>query len=104
MKASLCSLCVIVASLFFAASANADALPYERELGSCVDAIRDNIDLRGAARVRHIVSRSDRDVRGYELTIDTFVYGDGETRRYEAVCLTRGTLSPMKLEIDGLRI
>lgn len=98
------SLPAVGLSALLVTSAAADVLPYERELGSCVDAIRRNIDLAGASRIRHIVSRSDRDVRGYELTIETIVYGAGATRSYEAVCLGRGELEPLRLEIDGERI
>lgn len=93
--------------LFAAAATSADAsdvLPYERELGSCVEAIQQNVDLSGVARVRHIVASADRDVRGYELTIDTYLYGTGATRKHEIVCLARGSMQPFKLRIDGERI
>ena len=89
------------ASLTMSAAAVAETLPYERELGSCVDAIYRHIELDDAVKVRHIVSESERDARGYELKIDTIVYRSGSTERFAAVCLARGTLKPFRLEIDG---
>ena len=83
------------------APAAADPLPWERELGSCVDAIYRHIDLDDAFKVRHIVSESERETRGYELTIDTIVYRDGSTQRFATVCLARGALEPLRLTIDG---
>jgi len=92
-------------ALFASTTAGAEnRLPFESELNACVSAIQAQVDLGDATRVRHIV----RDSRGalgalggYRLEIDTIVYKGDTSRQHSAVCVTRGALAPLSLNIDG---
>jgi hypothetical protein len=83
------------------ASASDDAPPYAAEMRSCIDEVYSRLDLDGAERVRHYISKTRRSRVGYVLYIDTIVFGGDSSQQYASYCLANGTETPVKFEIES---
>lgn len=92
----------VLGALFAAAETRAEnSVPYQTELSSCIEGIYDRIELADANRVRHVVMDYSRDVRGYEITIETTVFRGSQTTEFAAVCLARGESKPFRLRLKN---
>lgn len=88
-----------------AATAHADRtddIRFAAELDACVTALKDNLNLDGVHRIRHIVRKSDAQSIGYALTLKTSTYSDGAERLYSAYCVVVGNNKPTRLHIEEI--
>jgi len=83
------------------ASADYEAPPYAAEMRSCIDQVYSRLDLAGADRVSHYISKTRRSRVGYAIYIDTIVFDGDSSQQYASYCLASGTDTPVKFEIES---
>lgn len=72
------------------------------EVNACIAEVRERMDYRDAARVRHDVTAIERRTVGYTLRISTTVYGENERdaiRAYAATCVVNGDNPPLSFDM-----
>lgn len=72
------------------------------EVNACIAKVRERMDYRDAARVRHDVTAIERRTVGYTLRISTTVYGENERdaiRAYAATCVVNGDNPPLSFDM-----
>ena len=97
---------LVLTSLFALAApvhaATVDESGVADEVNACVAEVRERVDYRDAARVRHDVVAIERRTVGYTLKISTSVFGAAASdaiRAYAATCVVNGSNPPMKFEM-----
>ena len=85
-----------------------DAIAFNSEIHSCVDAVADHANYSDASRVQHTVVKAERAFLGYALTIDTAVFAasddDVAIRYYATYCVANGRNKPLKFRISEVDI
>lgn len=79
-----------------------EALPFGKEVDSCLAAVNAQVATERARRVRHVVSNAKPTGIGYVLTIETAVFFEGSEKKYEAYCVASGSNAPLTLKIEEL--
>lgn len=97
---SLGTLVLLGLALAHSASAN-DAHRKNVQIQTCVAAIGERADYRGAERVVHKVTRlHQRNYAELAMRIDTAVYGSDEVREYAASCVTHTLGDIVRLRVN----
>jgi len=74
---------------------------YLAEIDSCIVELARRIDVSGAERLRHVVTKSRRSGSRYALSIETTVFtADGETN-YSVYCLASGNATPIAFKLKA---
>ena len=84
-----------------------DNLAIEREVNSCIAEVNDHANYNDATRVRHLVVKIKKSIRGYVLTIDTNVFTISDeiaARKYASYCVVKGDGKPVKFRIDDISV
>ena len=84
-----------------------DAIAFNSEIQSCVDAVGVHANYSDASRVQHTVVKAERAFLGYALTIDTAVFAasdDVAIRSYATYCVANGRNKPLKFRISEVDI
>lgn len=85
-----------------ALASDTGGVEFENEVRSCVAAVANHADYRGATRVQHNVVTVKRAPLGYALKIDTAVFadpGDAAIREYATFCVANGDYKPLRFRI-----
>ena len=109
MRSTIKKAAIIISSIGITAlstpaySINAD-LSYDTEFKSCVAELANQIDMKDAIRLQHVISKTDQTRIGYTLRFDTSVFSANEESRYSVYCVAKGENAPVKFEVKEINI
>jgi hypothetical protein len=74
------------------------------EVAACASAFRNQVDLDGVNRIRHVVTAATPAIIGREFRLETSTFSGEEERRYRSICLVNGDNPPIRLRVRELSL